>query len=135
LSYTEFLYARPQTGAAKLSAKKLNEALRHLDPVAKGAVTVSADVTNSGSVAAEEVAELYVRLTGTSVAEPVRSLKGFERISLAPGERKRVNFSLEASAFALWDVQNELMVEPCHVQIWVSPDSSRGESIDLDIGE
>ena len=135
LSYTEFLYARPVGSITKLSAKKLNEALHHPEPDAQGGITVSAEVTNSGSLPAEEVAELYVRLTGTSVAEPVRSLKGFKRISLAPGERKRVNFSLDASAFALWDIDNELAVEPCHVEIWVSPDSSRGESIDLDIGE
>lgn len=135
LTYTEFQYTRPETSTTKLSARDLNEALRHPKPDGKAAITVTAEVTNSGSVAAEELVELYVRLTGTSVAEPVRALKGFERISLAPGERKKVNFSVDPSAFALWDIQNELKIEPCHAQIWVGPDASHGESTDLDIGE
>lgn len=135
LSYTEFLFTRPEISATKLSARELNEALRHPNPGVKAALTVSAEVSNSGNVAADEVAQLYVQLRGTSVAEPARALKGFERVSLAPGERKKVTFALSADSFALWDIQNELNVEPCHVRIWVSPDASQGESIDLDIVE
>ena len=135
LSYTEFRYARPEVSTTKLSAKALSEDLRARKSDAKELLTVSANVTNSGTVAAEEVVQLYVRLTGTSVAEPVRALKGFQRVTLGPGETKKVTLGLTADAFALWDVQNVLKVEPCKVTIWVSPDSARGESVELEVGE
>jgi beta-glucosidase len=135
LSYTEFRYARPEVSTTKLSAKGLSEDLRARNSDAKEVLTVSANVTNSGSVAAEEVVQLYVRLTGTSVAEPVRALKGFQRVRLGPGETKKVTFGVTAEAFALWDIQNVRKVEPCKVTVWVSPDSARGESTELEIGE
>jgi len=133
LSYSEVRYARPKLGESKLSARELNQALHDSKHSGKGVVTVSSDVTNSGKAALEEVVELYVRLTGTSVAEPVRALKGFERVSLSAGETKKVVMTLDASAFALWDARNELTVEPSHVQIWVSSDSASGEAVELDI--
>lgn len=134
LTYTEFRYSGIEESASTLSARVLNEALREGD-VAKAptVITVSANVTNSGNRAGEEVVQLYVRLRGTSEAEPVRALKGFERVNLASGETKKVTFSLSAEAFALWDVHNEHKVEPCRVSIWVSPDSMRGESTELEI--
>jgi len=77
--------------------------------------------------------QLYVRLQGTSVEEPVRKLRGFQRVSLAPGESKKVTFALGADAFALWNINNEYTVEQSLVHIWVSPDSSRGEPVELEI--
>jgi beta-glucosidase len=135
LSYTEFKYSRPESTILKLSAKDLNETLRTVRSNGKQLITVSANVTNSGTVGAEEVVQLYVRLRGTSVEEPVRALKAFERVSLAPGESKRVTFSLGPEAFALWDIHNNLTVEPCQVSIWISPDSERGQPIELEISE
>jgi beta-glucosidase len=135
LSYTEFRYSAPELGSNTLSAKALNERLRQRKSHAQEVLTVSAKVTNSGGVAAEEVVQLYVRLRGTSVAEPVRALKSFQRIVLAPGETKKVTFSLGADAFALWDIHNEYRVEPCRVNLWVSPDSARGESVEFYITE
>jgi beta-glucosidase len=135
LSYTEFQYSRPESTTVKLSAKELNELLRKGQSDKEQLITVSANVTNSGTVAAEEVAQLYVRLRGTSVEEPVRALKAFERVALAPGESKRVTFSLGPEAFALWDIHNERKVEPCQLSIWISPDSQRGQPIELEISE
>jgi len=86
-------------------------------------------------VAADETAQLYVRLRGTSVSEPVRALKGFQRVSLGPGETKKVTFSLSAESFALWDIHNEHNVEPCQVTIWVGPDAAHGEPVGLEITE
>jgi beta-glucosidase len=63
---------------------------------------------------------------GTSVAQPVRALKGFQRISLAPGETKSVTFELAPDAFALWNDRNERVVEPAKVAVWVGPDSTQG---------
>jgi len=135
LSYTEFRYSPPESSAAKLSANDLNEYLHSDKAQARPVITVGAHVTNSGRVAAEEVVQLYLRLRGTSIEEPVRALKAFERLSLAPGETKRVTFSLAPDVFALWDIHNERKVEPCRVSIWVSPDSERGQPIELDISK
>jgi len=135
LSYTEFEYSGPELSAKKLSARELSEDLRNRATETKTVLTVSANVTNSGKVSAEEVVQLYVRLRGTSVEEPVRALKAFERVALAPGEMRKVTFSLGPEAFALWDIQNEYKVEKSAVSIWVSPDSERGQAIDLEITE
>jgi beta-glucosidase len=135
LSYGEFAYGRPELSVKKLSAKRLNEQMRDKSTDKKEVLTVSADVKNSGKLAGEEIIELYVRLQGTSVEEPVRKLKAFERVSLAPGETKKVTFHLSPDAFSLWDIHNNLTIEPCRVHIWVSPDSSRGEAVALEIEE
>jgi beta-glucosidase len=135
LSYTEFRYSLPESSTKKLSAKQLNEALRSRQADAKPVMSVSAEVTNSGKVGAEEVVQVYVRLRGTSVAEPVRALKAFERVALAPGETKKVTFALGPEAFALWDIQNERKVEASQVSLWVSPDSAHGQPIELEITE
>jgi beta-glucosidase len=118
-----------------LSAKSLNAALRKKTENEKTVLSVSANVTNTGKISAEENVQLYVRLQGTSVAEPVRKLAAFQKIALAPGETKKVTFALGPEAFSLWDIRNELNVEPCRVHIWVSPDSARGESAELEITE
>jgi beta-glucosidase len=135
LSYTEFSYAKPEISASKLGAPKLNEQLRDTRGSSAAGLTVTANVSNTGQVASEEVVQLYVRLQGTSVEEPVRALKGFQRVSLAPGESKKVTFNLGPEAFALWSIDNEWRVEPALVHIWVSPDSSRGEAVELQITE
>jgi beta-glucosidase len=135
LSYTEFRYSKPEANLQTLSAKTLSSMLRNRRDDSKEVLSVSANVTNSGNVAAEEAVELYVRLRGTSVAEPVRALKGFQRVALAPGQTKKVTFALTPEAFAIWDSHNEHNVEPSRVSIWVSPDSARGESIELEVTE
>ncbi len=133
LSYTDFSYSGPEFSSTKLSAKALQADLRKNSADAKAILTVTTDVSNTGKTAGEEVVQLYVRLQGTSVEEPVRKLEGFQRVSLAPGESKKVTFSLGADAFALWNIHNEYTVEPSLVHIWVSPDSSRGEPVELEI--
>jgi len=134
LSYTEFAYTAPQIAIRKLSAKKLNQELRKRNS-GIGVLTVTASVTNTGKSAAEETVQLYVGLRGTSVAEPVRALKAFERVSLGPGDTKQVRFVLGPEALALWDIHNEWKIEPCLANIWVSPDAARGEPAELEITE
>jgi len=135
LSYTEFRYSRPEVGGKIPGATALSAMLRGRADDSKEVLSVSANVTNSGKVAGDEVVQLYVRLRGTSVTEPIRALKGFQRVALAPGETKKVTFSLTPETFALWDINNEHNVEPSRVDIWVSPDSSRGESIEFEIAQ
>jgi beta-glucosidase len=135
LSYSSVEYSQTNVDTTKLGAAALNESLRR-DATDKGLhATASAKVRNTGTRTVDEIVELYVRLTGTSMEEPVRKLVGFKRISLAPGETQTVSFPLGAEAFSLWDMQNNLRVEASHVQVWVSPDSSRGLPAELVIVE
>jgi beta-glucosidase len=131
LSYTSFQYGATEVNAKELKAAALNAAL---EKKASGAgLTVSASVTNTGSRGAEETVQVYVRLQGTSTAQPVRALKGFKRVALAPGETKKVTFELGPEALALWDEHNQFVVEPARVTVWVSPDSTRGEPATVEI--
>jgi beta-glucosidase len=135
LSYSSFEYSQTHVDSAKLSASALNTNLRRATTDNASYATASANVKNTGTRAVDEIIQLYVRLTGTSMEEPVRKLVGFKRISLAPGESQTVSFPLGAEAFSLWDMQNNLRVEPSHVQLWISPDSSRGLPAELEIVE
>ncbi|HEX8414131.1 MAG TPA: glycoside hydrolase family 3 C-terminal domain-containing protein, partial [Sphingomicrobium sp.] len=89
LSYSQFGY-----GALELNrtSVKLNQS-----------VTISTTVRNTGTVAADEVVQLYVRDPVAKVARPVQQLRGFRRVSLSPGETKRVSFTLRPQQFAYWD--------------------------------
>jgi len=139
LAYTTFRYGATQvsspfaTDAPQLSAKALNAQLRTSNPQTNRALTVSAEITNTGTRAGEETVQCYVRLQGTSVALPVRALSGFQRISLAPGEKKEVKFELGPEAFAFWNDQNKFAVEPARLTVWISSDSAQGEGKTLEI--
>ena len=131
LSYTSFRYGATAVSSSQLSASALDAALH-----GKGnhpELTATTTVTNTGSRAAEETVQVYVRLQGTSTAQPVRALKAFRRVALAPGETKKVSLALGPEAFALWNDHNQWVVEPAHVTVWVSPDSAHGEPATLDI--
>ncbi len=133
LSYTEFRYGNLQMDKTQLSAKSLNNDLHGGERAASAAMTVSAEITNTGTRPGDETVQLYVQLRGTSVAQPVRALSGFQRVAIAPGETKRVTFVLGAEAFAFWNEQNRFNVEPARVTLWISPDSSRGSEATLQI--
>jgi beta-glucosidase len=135
LSYTEFRFSQPELSATKLSARELANDLQNRSTDSSTVLTVTANITNSGKVVAEETVQLYVGLRGTSVEEPVRALKAFERVAIGPGETKKVTFSLTPEAFALWDIRNNRTVEPGLVRVWVSPDSERGQSVEFEITE
>jgi beta-glucosidase len=66
-------------------------------------VTISFKLKNTGPVEAEEVPQLYVAVSGSAVRRPLKTLKGFERISLAPGEEKDICFTLPVEELAIWD--------------------------------
>jgi len=130
LSYTSFRYGPTEIGGKQLKASALNADLRGGKDAA---LTVAASITNTGQRAGEEVVQLYIRLQGTSVAQPLRALKGFERVTLAPGETKNLRFTLSPDAFAIWNDHNQLAVEPARVTVWVSPDSAHGSPTELEI--
>jgi beta-glucosidase len=123
LSYTSLRYGATELSRVQLKASSLNAKLG-TGGAHNPALTASAEVTNTGSRAAEEVVQLYVRLQGTSVAQPVRALKGFQRVALGPGETKKVTFNLGPDAFAMWNDRNQFAVEPANLSVWISPDSA-----------
>ncbi len=129
LSYTNYQYGVTEISAKQLKASSLNAGLGKTPRI----LTVSTSVTNSGKRPGEEIVQLYVRLEGTSVAQPVRALKGFQRIALAPGETKKVTFDLGPEALALWNDRNQFAAEPARATVWISPDSASGAGAKLDI--
>jgi len=86
--------------------------------------TVSVDVTNTGIRRGDEVAQMYIRDEVSSVTRPIKELKGFERISLAPGETKRVTFSITPEKLQFYNREMKRIVEPGRFQIMVGGNSN-----------
>ncbi|MDO5143928.1 MAG: glycoside hydrolase family 3 C-terminal domain-containing protein [bacterium] len=104
LSYTTFRY-----GNLRLSRDTLDEG---------DEVTVKVDVTNTGSMRAKEIVQFYVRPVQPGVDRPVRELKGFDKIELAPGETGTVSCVLDRRSFSFWDEgTHEWYAEPGLYQI------------------
>ena len=87
------------------------------------AVSISLSVTNTGKVPADEVVQLYIRDPVASVARPVKELRGFVRISLKPGQTRRVTFHLHASQTALWAEGRSWRVEAGRIAVMVGASS------------
>jgi len=93
LSYTTFDYANVAVSSSQWDTS--------------GAITVTAQITNTGKVAGAEVAELYIEPKSPRVDRPIRELKGFDRVKLAPGESQTVTFTLNPRDFAYCDVRGK----------------------------
>jgi beta-glucosidase len=89
-------------------------------------VMVSAVVKNTGSVAGEEVVQLYVQDVIGSRVRPVRELKGFQKIMLPPGEDCTVTFELNVSDLGFYDADMQYVVEPGQFKVWVGTNSAEG---------
>ncbi len=109
LSYTTFKYS--------------NLKVTPLDPKTKQDITVTFDITNTGDRAGDEVAQLYFRDKVSSVITYEYQLRGFERVSLKPGESKSVTFKLKPEDFELLDKNMEWVVEPGEFEIFVGGSS------------
>ncbi|HEY1580797.1 MAG TPA: glycoside hydrolase family 3 N-terminal domain-containing protein [Terracidiphilus sp.] len=118
LSYTEFSYADVRVSTHSLSLKKATGA------DAKGLITLTATVKNTGKRAGTEVVQCYVRNLGASLEQPVRSLQGFERITLQPGESKQVAFKLGFPELSFWDNTGHQVIEPTDYTVWVGGSST-----------
>jgi beta-glucosidase len=92
----------------------------------EGKTTVRVDVTNTGKVAGDEVVQMYIRDQVSSVTRPVKELKGFRRITLAPGEAKTVEFTLGPDALSFYNEEMRRVVEPGLFDVMVG-----GNSVDL----
>jgi beta-glucosidase len=116
LSYTRFSYSEPSVDKAEVP---VHEIVADHEPV----VTVGVDVRNTGSVAGTEVVQLYIRNTAASLEQPVRELKGFTRVTLAPGETKHVTFPLGFDELNFYNAEARKAVEPTTYKIWVGGSS------------
>lgn len=109
LSYTRFEYADLKVDKMLMTA---NDILK-----------ISVDVTNTGDRAGEEVVQLYIHDLYSTVTRPIKELRGFRRISLLPGERKRVEFTLPAERLGALDETMKFSVEPGDYEIMVGSSS------------
>ena len=109
LSYTTFKVSNLQLSAPRISAN--------------GKLTVSAEVENTGRRPGDEVVQLYIRDLVASMTRPVKELKGFQRVSLRPGEKRRVEFVLGPEHLGFWNREMRYVVEPGEFRVMVGANS------------
>ncbi len=119
LSYTTFAY----------SDIRLDKGVYGKDDV----MGISFTLTNTGTCEGTEIAQVYVRDLVGSVTRPVKELKAFERITLAPGESRTVTLSLPVSELAFYGLDMVKKVEPGDFQLWVAGDSASGEALSFKV--
>jgi beta-glucosidase len=93
-----------------------------------GEITVKARITNSGRHTAEEVVQLYTHDRVASITRPVRELKAFRKIKLAPGQSEVVRFTVKPANLSFYGVNDQPVVEPGTFDIWIAP-SAEGEGL------
>lgn len=121
LSYTTFAYRNLKLDRTGM---RLSDAL-----------TATVEVTNTGSVAGEEVVQLYVRDVAASVTQPLKRLKGFAKIRLEPGETKAVSFRITADDLAIIGASGEWAAEPGAFRLMIGPNSEEGLEADFILEE
>ena len=114
MSYTTFRYGAPR--------------LKNTSIKPRGSTSVSVDITNTGKVAGDEIVQMYIRDKVSSVTRPVKELKGFQRISLKPGETKTVKMDISRESLAFHDIDMKYVVEPGEFEIMIGS-SSRDEDL------
>jgi beta-glucosidase len=112
LSYTTFSLSSPHLSSTSVSAN--------------GPLTVSAQITNTGSIAGDDVVQLYLHENDTSILQPVEKLEGFQRVTLSPGQSKTVTFTLGPQNLGFYNEQGQFAVEPGPFDLWISDSSVVG---------
>jgi len=110
LSYSEFRYG------------DLAQSVQSVGP--GESIDISITVENTGGVASDEVVQLYVRDPVASIARPVMELRGFKRLELGAGQRKRVTFTLTPEQLAFWGPQGQWLVEAGRIDFWIGASSA-----------
>jgi len=119
LSYTTFAFENLRLEPAEIAAE--------------GQTTASVDVTNTGAREGDEVAQLYVHQKVASVTRPVMELRGFERVTLKPGEKKTVHFKITPVELQMLNRDMHLVVEPGTFDIMVGPSSTQTTTVQLTV--
>jgi beta-glucosidase len=127
LTYTRFAYSEV---APSRTAIALSEATR---AGARNLITVAATVKNTGNRAATEIVQCHIRNLGASLEQPVRSLQGFKRITLRPGEAKQVSFDLGFPELSFYNNAGKAVIEPTHYTVWIGGSSEASEHADFDV--
>ena len=112
LTYTNFKYSNLKVQSEQIAAD--------------GTLRVSAEIENTGKREGTEVVQLYVHDRVAPTSRPVRELKGFQRITLAPGEHKTVEFTAKANDLGSYDLYMHWIVPRGTYDVWVAPDSASG---------
>ena len=113
LTYSKFTYSNIKVETPTIASE--------------GSLQVSADIQNTGKREATEVVQLYVHDRVAPTSRPVRELKGFERVTLKPGESKHLQFTVKASDLGSYDASMQWVVPSGTYDVWVAPDSAHGE--------
>jgi beta-glucosidase len=117
LTYTTFTYGPIKLDAARVSRDEK--------------ITATTIVKNTGKNPGEEVVQLYIRALASTDARPVRELKGFQKISLAPGESRTATFKLTTKDLGYYDAQGRWLVELGAYQVWIAPNSEAGQAVEV----
>jgi beta-glucosidase len=115
LSYTTFQISGMRLSGTTMDARR-------------GRITVSAEVTNTGSRAGDEVAQLYINDPVASISQPVRRLRGFERVTLQPGQTKTVSWTLDRDDVGFYDNRGRFVVENGRIYVYVGNTSSQSDN-------
>ena len=90
----------------------------------RGSLRASVDVANTGGREGDEVVQLYIHDPVASISQPVRRLRGFERVTLAPGDHRTVTFKLDRSDFGFYDNSGKFVVEPGRIDVYAGDSST-----------
>jgi beta-glucosidase len=110
LSYTTFEVSNLRLSSSTVSKNRSLQA--------------SVTVTNTGSRKGDEVVQLYLHDPVASISQPIRRLRGFERMTLGPGQARTVSFTLDKSDFGFYDNRGKLVVEPGQIDVYAGNSSS-----------
>ena len=113
-------------GLSYTSFEISNLALSSSSVSRSGRLTASVQVTNTGSRRGDEVVQLYLHDPVASISQPVRRLRGFERVTLDPGRSRTLRFTLDASDFGFYDNSGRFVVEPGQIDVYAG-DSSKAD--------
>lgn len=115
LSYTSFEYGTPKVSSDRISITE--------------PVKISLDVTNTGKRPGVEIVQLYIRDCFASIARPVKELKNYQRVTLQPGETKKVEFMLTIDDLKFYNADLKLVYEPGDFEVMVGPNSNNLQTL------
>jgi beta-glucosidase len=120
LSYTTFEFSGLTLSSTRMSRR--------------GSIRVSATVKNTGTVTGDEVVQLYIHDPVASIVQPVRRLRGFQRVTLKPGESRKVHFELGAADVGFYDNEARFVVEPGQIDVFVGNSSAATMTASFTVG-
>jgi len=129
LSYTTFAYSGVSVSRAAVPLAEAQNA------AAKELLVATATVKNTGTRAATETVQCYVRNLGASLSQPERSLQGFARVTLEPGESKQVSFPLGFRELSFYTNAGQPVVEPTRYTVWIGGSSKADQSASFAVTE